>query len=97
MEDFKLDDNKDLTFGVDDFNIDNTDQQNIELILLSHKGSFKEFPILGVGITDYLKSPEIISRLRLENEISNQLEYDNFEIKEVDVNNLENIIIDGNY
>lgn len=97
MEDFKLDDNKDLTFGIDDFNIDDTDQQNIELILLSHKGSFKEFPILGVGITDYLKSPEIISRLRLENEISNQLEYDNFEIKEVDVNNLENIIIDGNY
>ncbi|CAL2093317.1 hypothetical protein [Tenacibaculum sp. 190524A05c] len=97
MEDFKLDDNKDLSFNKGDLNIDNTDQQNIELILLSHKGSFKEFPILGVGITDYLKSPEIISRLRLENEISNQLEYDNFEIKEVDVNNLENIVIDGNY
>ncbi|CAL2055442.1 hypothetical protein [Tenacibaculum sp. 190524A05c] len=97
MEDFKLDDNKDLSFNKGDLNIDNTDQQNIELILLSHKGSFKEFPILGVGITDYLKSPEIISRLRLENEINNQLEYDNFEIKEVDVNNLENIIIDGNY
>lgn len=97
MEDFKLDENKDLSFNKGDLNIDNTDQQNIELILLSHKGSFKEFPILGVGITDYLKSPEIISRLRLENEISNQLEYDNFEIKEVDVNNLENIVIDGNY
>ena len=97
MEDFKLDNNKDLSFNKGDLNIDNTDQQNIELILLSHKGSFKEFPILGVGITDYLKSPEIISRLRLENEISNQLEYDNFEIKEVDVNNLENIVIDGNY
>lgn len=97
MEDFKLDDNKDLSFNKGDLNIDNTDQQNIELILLSHKGSFKEFPILGVGITDYLKSPEIISRLRLENEISNQLEYDNFEIKEADVNNLENIVIDGNY
>ncbi|CAL2094715.1 hypothetical protein [Tenacibaculum sp. 190524A05c] len=97
MEDFKLDDSKDLSFNKGDLNIDNTDQQNIELILLSHKGSFKEFPILGVGITDYLKSPEIISRLRLENEISNQLEYDNFEIKEVDVNNLENIVIDGSY
>lgn len=97
MEDFKLDENKDLLFENDDFLIDNTDQQNIELLLLSHKGSFKEYPILGVGISDYLKSPEIISRLRLENEISNQLEYDNFNIKEVDVNNLENIHIDGNY
>ncbi len=97
MKDFKLDKNKDLEFENGDFTIENTDQQNIELILLSHKGSFKEYPILGVGITDYLKSPEIISRLRLENEISNQLEYDNFRIKEVDVNNLENIHIDGDY
>ncbi len=97
MKDFKLNENKDLAFTNGDFAVDNTDQQNIELILLSHKGSFKEYPILGVGITDYLKSPEIISRLRLENEISNQLEYDNFRIKEVDVNNLENIHIDGDY
>lgn len=97
MEDFKLDENKDLSFKNGDFHIGDTDQQNLELILLSHKGSFKEFPILGVGITDYLKSPEIISRLRLENEINNQLEYDNFTITEVDVNNLEDITIDGNY
>ncbi len=97
MEDFKLDESKDLAFKNGDFLIENTDQQNIELLLLSHKGSFKEHPILGVGITDYLKSPEIISRLRLENEISNQLEYDNFIIKDVDVNNLENIHIDGDY
>ncbi|CAM1355963.1 hypothetical protein [Tenacibaculum halocynthiae] len=97
MEDFKLNEEMDLAFENGDFSIENTDQQNIELILLTHKGSFKEYPILGVGITDYLKSPEIISRLRLENEINNQLEYDNFTIKEVDVNNLENIHIDGNY
>ncbi|WP_028888351.1 hypothetical protein [Tenacibaculum ovolyticum] len=97
MEDFKLNEEMDLVFENGDFSIEDTDQQNIELILLTHKGSFKEYPILGVGITDYLKSPEIISRLRLENEINNQLEYDNFTIKEVDVNNLENIHIDGNY
>jgi len=97
MEDFKLDNDTDLTFTNGDIVIANTDQQNLELILLSHKGAFKEFPIIGVGITDYLKSPEIISRLRLENEITNQLEYDNFTISEVDVNNLEDITIDGNY
>ncbi|AXT59699.1 hypothetical protein D1816_04785 [Aquimarina sp. AD10] len=97
MKDFKLDNNRDLVIKNGDFAIGDTDQQNIELLLLSHKGSFKEHPILGVGITDYLKSPEIISRLRLENEISNQLEYDNFFIKDLDVNNLENIHIDGNY
>lgn len=97
MEDFKLDKNMDLSIKNGDFAIGDTDQQNIELLLLSHKGSFKEYPILGVGITDYLKSPEIISRLRLENEINNQLEYDNFQVKDLDVNNLENIHIDGSY
>ena len=97
MDDFKLNKNMDLEIKDGDFVTGDTDQQNIELILLSHKGSFKEYPILGVGITDYLKSPEIMSRLRLENEISNQLEYDNFFTKAIDVNDLENIHIDGNY
>ncbi len=97
MQDFKLNTSRDLQIKDGDFVTGNTDQQNIELLLLSHKGAFKEHPILGVGITDYLKSPEIISRLRLENEISNQLEFDNFSVKELDVNDLENIHIDGTY
>lgn len=97
MQDFKLNNNRDLDIKNGDFVTGDTDQQNIELLLLSHKGAFKEHPIVGVGITDYLKSPEIISRLRLENEISNQLEFDNFFIKDLDVNDLENIHIDGNY
>lgn len=97
MNDFKLNNDTDLEIRNGDFVIGDTDQQNIELILLSHKGAFKEHPILGVGITDYLKSPEIISRLRLENEINNQLEFDNFNIRDIDVNNLQNIHIDGTY
>ena len=97
MEDFKLNSKLDLEIKNGDFSIGDTDQQNIELILLSHKGAFKEYPILGAGITDYLKSPEIISRLRLENEINNQLEYDNFNVKDLDVNDLQNIHIDGTY
>jgi len=97
MNDFKLNKNIDLEIRNGDFVTGDTDQQNIELLLLSHKGAFKEHPILGVGITDYLKSPEIISRLRLENEISNQLEFDNFFVKDLDVNDLENIHIDGEY
>lgn len=97
MKDFKLNKDMDLEIKDGDFDIGDTDQQNIELILLTHKGNFKEYPILGVGITDYLRSPEIISRLRLENEINNQLEYDNFRIKDLDVNDLQNIHIDGTY
>ncbi len=97
MQDITLDNDCDLVFKNGDFLSSNTDQQHLEIILLSHKGAFKEFPILGVGITDYIKSPEVLSRLRLENEINKQLEYDNFYAKEIDVNDLENIQIDGTY
>ncbi|QOG04328.1 hypothetical protein [Flavobacterium sp. MDT1-60] len=80
-----------------DFAIKDSDQQHIEHLLLSQKGSYKEFPILGVGIKKYINSPDATSRLRLENEIDKQLSYDNFYVKTLDVNDLQNIKIDGNY
>lgn len=80
-----------------DFAIREADQQNIEHLLLSQKGSYKEFPILGVGIKKYINSPDATSRLRLENEIDKQLSYDKFYVKTLDVNDLQNIKIDGNY
>jgi len=95
MNDHIIDD--DLLIANGDFAINYADQQNIEHILLSRKGSFKEFPILGVGISQYINSPDVTSRLRLENEIDKQLLYDNFYVKTLDVNNLQNIKIDGNY
>ena len=95
MKDFIIDEDLLITDG--DFAIKAADQQNIEHILLSQKGSYKEFPILGVGITKYINGPDTTSRLRLENEIDKQLAYDNFYVKTLDVNDLQNIIIDGNY
>jgi hypothetical protein len=95
MKDFIID--EDLLILDGDFTIKNADQQNIQHLLLSQKGSYKEFPILGVGIKKYLNSPDATSRLRLENEIDKQLTYDNFHVKTLDVNDLQNIRIDGNY
>jgi hypothetical protein len=95
MKDFIID--EDLLIIDGDFAIKNADQQNIYHLLLSQKGSYKEFPILGVGIKKHINSPDATSRLRLENEIDKQLTYDNFHIKTLDVNDLQNIRIDGNY
>ncbi|MFG4004806.1 hypothetical protein ACHRV1_05030 [Flavobacterium aquidurense] len=95
MKDFIIDDDLLITDG--DFALKQADQQNIEHLLLSQKGSYKEFPILGVGIKKYINSPDATSRLRLENEIDKQLSYDNFFVKTLDVNDLQNIKIDGNY
>lgn len=95
MEDFIIE--EDLLIINGDFAVKPADQQNIEHLLLTQKGSYKEFPILGVGIKNYLNSPDATSRLRLENEIDKQLAYDNFCVKTLDVNDLKNIRIDGNY
>ncbi|PIF30745.1 hypothetical protein CLU81_1192 [Flavobacterium sp. 9] len=100
MKDFIVDEDLLITgddSGNGDFAIKEADQQNIEHLLLSQKGSYKEFPILGVGIKKYINSPDATSRLRLENEIDKQLSYDKFYVKTLDVNDLQNIKIDGNY
>jgi len=103
MKDFIIDEDLLIIKGnyegdpIGDFAIKEADQQNIEHLLLSQKGSYKEFPILGVGIKKYINSPDATSRLRLENEIDKQLSYDNFYVKTLDVNDLQNIKIDGNY
>lgn len=36
--------------------IGKTDDQNAQLIVLAEKGEFKEYPQLGVGISQFLKS-----------------------------------------
>ncbi len=62
--------------------IGDTDYQNIELILLSDKGDFKEHPILGVGAEKYLKSTRRENELRRE--IAVQLDavgYGNADVK----------------
>ncbi|WP_166922004.1 hypothetical protein [Flavobacterium poyangense] len=95
MTDFIIE--EDLLIVGNDFALQEADQQNLQHLLLSQKGSYKEFPILGVGIKKFINSPDATSRLRLENEIDKQLTYDNFYVKTLDVNDLQNIRIDGNY
>jgi len=95
MNDFNIED--DLLIGQGDFVIKDASQQNIANILRTHKGSFKEFPILGIGLESYLNGNIKINKLLLEAELEKQLAYDNFDLKILNINNFENIEIDGNY
>ena len=95
MNDFIF--NKDLQIENGDFKVDESSQQSIEHLLLSHKGAYKEHPLLGVGIVEYLKGNTTINRLRLEAEIEKQLAHDGFNVKIIDVSDIQNIVIDGNY
>ncbi len=77
--DFMLDQNGDLDFSTGDFKVDNNNLGHIESILLAQKGEFKQFPMIGVGISNFLNAP-LSSKVRvsLEKEIKLQLESDGF-------------------
>ncbi len=55
--DFLLDDNYDLDIDLaaGDFSIGGSAQQEVDLLLQSNKGEWRESPTVGVGIMRYLK------------------------------------------
>jgi hypothetical protein len=94
-KDIILEDN-DLKIINGDFIIDNSDEQNIENILVSFKGDWKQWPLIGVGIIKYIHSPQTYSIKRtIEKEIMLQLKYDN--AKEIKVKYDDKLIIEAKY
>ena len=69
--------------------------QNQALILQAAKGEFKEYPTLGVGISDILGDDEMTGWKR---EIALQLEADGMKVKTVDLDLKNNkLTIDAEY
>ena len=75
--------------------IGRTTYQNQAVILQAHKGEFKEYPLLGAGISDILGDDEITAWKR---EISLQLESDGMTINTVEIDTVKNkVTIDAEY
>ena len=75
--------------------IGNATYQNQAIILQASKGEFKEYPTLGVGISDMVNDHEVVGWRR---EIALQLESDGMTIKEVEIDLINNkVIIDASY
>ena len=76
-----------------------SDFQLFEAIIYSKKGEFKETPLLGVGIEDYLNSN--VSQQEINNVISTALKTDGATIKAIlatqNTNGTFDVKIDGNY
>lgn len=61
-----------------DLVIGQSDEHHVEAILLAQKGDYKQHPLVGVGLANYINSPlSGVDRLRLEREVRLQLEADN--------------------
>jgi len=91
-------DNNELRIQNGDFVSGISDGQHVEDILLSHKGHFKQFPMIGVGIHHYINSPDsAINRDKMLKEIKLQLESDNAQNVDVLIDQIGQLKISCEY
>jgi hypothetical protein len=95
VKDFKTDTDGDLFISSGDLAIFESDSQSIVDIITSNNNDWKEYPLCGVGIDNYINSNS--SQQFLTNSIKTQLTNDGFTNIDViyDDNNLLNFTIDA--
>lgn len=94
MTDILLDKDGDILIENGDFVIGDATNQNQELILIAHKGEFKESPELGVGISNALLSENLQA---ITNSIRRNFEYDGMKVKKLEINPNGSLTVDANY
>jgi hypothetical protein len=96
MTDVLFDSSNDLAILNGDWSIGESTDQEVEDIILSFPGYFKEFPLVGVGAPAYLKGPG--NGQALQRNISVQLAADNKQVSSYTTtftNGVLTIIING--
>lgn len=94
MNDILLDTTGDLKFLNGDVVIGYSDNQHQEHILIAHKGEYREFPELGVGIEQILDDDDYMSVLI---EAKKNLEYDGMKINNIKLEENGNLNVEGYY
>ncbi len=83
-QDILVDDNNDLQVADGDFVTGQSDQQHVQHIVEAQKGEYKNDPLVGFGIINYLKRDEkILSEFKRDLKI--QLENDDYKNPEIDI------------
>lgn len=85
----------DLKFTSGDFEIGESDNQHQQDIIFENTGAYKQFPLVGVGIINYLNSSG--AQLQLTKNIKSQLETDGYRVNSVDFtgNDTSNFTVDA--
>lgn len=82
--DYLLDDDWDLQIAGGDFVKGPCNEQDITAMLISGKGNWKQWPLLGIGIQSRLEGAYTAADLaRLKRDISLELEVDGFKVNDV--------------
>jgi len=82
-DDIKLDEDFDLDISSGDIDFRDTTQEDVELVMLSQKGDWKEFPTMGFGITKYMNS--VADADKFKRDLKVELENAGFENPEIDL------------
>jgi hypothetical protein len=97
MNDIILDDNMDLSIIAGDFVVDDCENQIQQILLIAQPGNFRDSPLTGVGIINYLKgqlTPSLVDSLTKKIQI--QWQYDGYAGVNVVVNSFTDIEIVAN-
>lgn len=91
-KDLALDSNNNLRIESGDLAIDQTDDQNIEGIMLAEKGQFYQNPLLGYGLNSKLFGNFVKLKERMK--IRRELLSDFYKIKQLTIDDTDQITID---
>lgn len=92
-KDIKLTDSLDLDIVNGDFKISESDQTHIILLMKTYQGSWKQFPLVGLGIDYYIASSG--SRNLLKRAMTVQMEADDYKVNEIIVTGESTYYIDA--
>ena len=97
MQDILLYENN-LSFADGDFAFGNSDEQHIRHICVAQKGNYRQHPLVGVGIAEWIGSPNTTGRVAaLQQRIRAQLQYDGYNATQIDLSNgIEGVSIIAN-
>lgn len=96
MIDVLLNDDLDLAIDSGDFIADEAEEQHQQLILIASQGSFRESPLTGVNITQYIKTGFTQAQIdALKQKIRLQFQYDGYKQSFITINSFEDIQINA--
>lgn len=93
MADILLNDENEPILINGDFQIGDSNQQEIKNILIAFKGEFKSTPLLGAELQRMLKARN--SRQSITREVSEQLRFDGFQNIDLKIEDFENFTINA--
>lgn len=92
-KDLIFDNDDDLKIDDGDFAINQSDDQNIETIILAEKGQFYNAPLLGYGIYTRINGP--FNKNSERKAIREELKRDNYNVISLEINENFELLIDA--